>query len=78
MLSLFFMDRGLWFLGALMIGASASAIGIDWTFATYSVVCATAATSLLILSRRQREATQTQAVRALSLDRSKGAKDKGP
>ena len=65
-LSLFFMDRGLWSLGGLIIGASASAIGIDWTFATCSVVCATAAASLLVLSRRRREATQAQAARALS------------
>ncbi|HEY2975986.1 MAG TPA: MFS transporter [Pyrinomonadaceae bacterium] len=65
-LSLFFMDRGLWSLGALIIGASASAIGIDWTFATCSIVCATAATSLFVLSRRNREVTQAQAARALS------------
>jgi MFS family permease len=53
-LSLFFMDRGLWSLGGLMMGASASAIGIDWTFALCSVVCTIAATTLLIVSRRYR------------------------
>jgi MFS family permease len=53
-LSLFFMDRGLWSLGGLLIGASASAIGIDWTFAVCSVVCAAAAISLLLTSRRHR------------------------
>ena len=55
-LSLFFMDRGLWSLGGLIIGASASAIGIDWTFAVCGVVCTIAATALLIFSRRQRAA----------------------
>jgi sugar phosphate permease len=55
-LSLFFMDRGLWSLGGLLMGASASAIGIDWTFAVCGVVCAIAATALLIFSRRQRTA----------------------
>jgi MFS family permease len=53
-LSLFFMDRGLWSLGGLMMGASASAIGIDWTFGLCSAVCAIAATTLLIVSRRYR------------------------
>jgi ABC-type sulfate transport system permease component len=53
-LSLFFMDRGLWSLGGLMIGTSASAIGIDWTFAVCSVVCTIAAISLFVVSRKQR------------------------
>ena len=65
-LSLFFMDRGLWSLGGLIIGTSASAIGIDWTFAVCGVVCTTAAAALLIVSRRQRaEAMQHEAARAL-------------
>jgi len=65
-LSLFFMDRGLWSLGGLIIGSSASAIGIDWTFALCGVVCAFAAGSLLIVSRRQRsEAIQREAGRAV-------------
>lgn len=53
-LSLFFMDRGLWSLGGVMIGASASAIGIDWTFSLCSVVCVIAATTLLSISRKYR------------------------
>ena len=65
-LSLFFMDRGLWSLGGLIIGASASAIGIDWTFAVCGVVCTSAAAALLIVSRRQRaEAMEHAAARAL-------------
>jgi len=59
-LSLFFMDRGLWSLGGLMIGSSASAIGIDWTFAVCSAVCAVAASWLLVVSRRQRSAAVQQ------------------
>ena len=53
-LSLFFMDRGLWSLGGVMIGASASAIGIDWTFSLCSVVCVIAATTLLSIGRKYR------------------------
>jgi MFS family permease len=53
-LSLFFMDRGLWSLGSVIIGGLASAIGIDWTFSVCGVVCAVAATSLLLVSRRLR------------------------
>jgi len=69
-LSLFFMDRGLWSLGGLLIGTSASAIGIDWTFAVCGVVCTIAATALLVFSRRQRaEALQHEAAAALRPDR---------
>ena len=53
-LSLFFMDRGLWSLGSIIIGGLASAIGIDWTFSVCGIVCAVAAASLLLVSRRQR------------------------
>jgi len=53
-LSLFFMDRGLWSLGSIIIGGLAAAIGIDWTFSVCGVVCAIAATSLLLVSRRLR------------------------
>jgi len=70
-LSLFFMDRGLWSLGGLMIGASASVIGIDWTFALSSVVCASAATTLLLVSRRYRaEAARHQAEYGVARPRS--------
>jgi len=65
-LSLFFMDRGLWSLGSLIIGSSASAIGIDWTFAACSAVCAIAAGSLLVVSRKQRSiAAQAQTARVI-------------
>ena len=66
-LSLFFMDRGLWSLGGLMIGTSASAIGIDWTFAVCSVVCTIAAISLFVVSRKQRTlAAERQAAATLA------------
>ena len=51
-LSLFFMDRGLWSLGSVIIGAAAAVIGIDWTFGFCGAVCALAASSLLYTSRR--------------------------
>jgi MFS family permease len=53
-LSLFFMDRGLWSLGSVFMGTAASAIGISWTFAVCSVVCTIAATSLLTANARRR------------------------
>ena len=55
-LSLFFMDRGLWSLGSLIIGGSAAVIGIEWTFAVCGLVCTVAASFLLVLSRRHRAA----------------------
>ncbi|HEY2987868.1 MAG TPA: MFS transporter [Candidatus Binatia bacterium] len=51
-LSLFFMDRGLWSLGGLLIGTSASLIGIDWTLAVSAVICAAAAGGLLYVTGR--------------------------
>ncbi len=53
-LSLFFMDRGLWSLGSMIIGASGSAIGMSWTFAWCGAVCGVASMALLGLSRRYR------------------------
>jgi MFS family permease len=53
-LSLFFMDRGLWSLGSMLIGASGAAIGMDWTFAICGAVCAITAITLMIVSRRYR------------------------
>jgi MFS family permease len=51
-LSLFFMDRGLWSLGSVIIGTAAAAIGINWTFALCGAVCAGAAIALLMINRR--------------------------
>ena len=53
-LSLFFMDRGLWSLGSVIIGASGAAVGMDWTFAWCGAVCAIAAVTVLSVSRRYR------------------------
>ena len=59
-LSLFFMDRGLWSLGSVLIGTAASAIGIDWSFAACGSVCSIAALSLLVVRRRDRDRTRTE------------------
>src|SRR6267142_1394385 len=61
-LSLFFMDRGLWSLGSMLIGASGAVIGMDWTFAICGAVCAITATTLLIVSRRYRAELARQRV----------------
>jgi len=51
-LSFFFMDRGLWSIGGLILGASASAIGIQGTFELSATVCAVAAAVVLFLMGR--------------------------
>ncbi len=51
-LSLFFMDRGLWSLGALLMGGIASVVGVAWAFAAGAVVCAAAASWMLLDLRR--------------------------
>jgi MFS family permease len=56
-LSLFFMDRGLWSLGGVLMGTAASAIGINWTFAACAAICAVASGSLLITNARRRART---------------------
>ena len=52
-LSFFFMDRGLWSIGGLILGSSAAAVGISWTIGFAAVICTAAAmTVLAVLSRR--------------------------
>lgn len=51
-LSLFFMDIGLWSLGGIAIGSAATIIGIDWTLGASAAICAIAATTLLFANRR--------------------------
>jgi len=53
-LSLFFMDRGLWSLGSVLMGSAAAALGISWTFALCAAVCALAAGGLLAANARRR------------------------
>ena len=53
-LSLFFMDRGLWSLGSVIIGASGAAIGMDWTFTVCGAITAIAAVTLLHVNRQYR------------------------
>jgi hypothetical protein len=57
-LSLFFMDRGLWSLGSVMMGTAASAIGISWTFAVCSAICSVAAGGLLSSNARRAQPIQ--------------------
>jgi MFS family permease len=59
-LSLFFMDRGLWSLGSVIIGTAGAAIGMDWTFALCGTVCVLAAVTLLGVSRKYRAETARQ------------------
>lgn len=61
-LSLFFMDRGLWSLGSMLIGTAASGIGISWTFAICAAVCTLAAGSLLSANARRRAQAALQEV----------------
>ncbi len=51
-LSLFFMDRGLWSLGSVIIGTASSMIGVNWSFGVCGAVCAIAASALLFVTRR--------------------------
>ncbi|MGH7815887.1 MAG: MFS transporter [Candidatus Binatia bacterium] len=56
MLSLFFMDKGLWSFGTLFIGAIAHAIGTPRAITISGVACALAASLLLYQQRQAREA----------------------
>ena len=42
-LSFFFMDRGLWSIGGLVLGGLASSVGIKWTVQVAAAICAVAA-----------------------------------
>jgi len=50
-LSFFFMDRGLWSIGGLMLGSSAAAVGINWTVGVAATICALAAAVVLLRFR---------------------------
>ena len=53
-LSIFFMDRGLWSLGSMLIGALGAVIGMDWTFALCGAICAITALAVMSISRKYR------------------------
>lgn len=55
MLSLFFMDKGLWSFGTLFIGSVAHAVGTPRAIAISGIACALAATWLLFQQRQGRE-----------------------
>jgi len=48
-LSFFFMDRGLWSIGGLVLGSAASVIGIKWTIGAAAAICASAAAVVLFI-----------------------------
>ena len=53
-LSFFFMDRGLWSIGGLLLGGTASMIGIKWTVGVAAIICALAAAIVLSMFTRVR------------------------
>ena len=53
-LSFFFMDRGLWSIGGLILGGVASLIGIQGTFEASAVICGVAAAVVLFSIGRMR------------------------
>jgi len=59
-LSLFFMDRGLWSLGSVIIGTTASAIGISRTFAACAAILSLAGSGLLAANARRRAQAMQQ------------------
>jgi MFS family permease len=52
-LSFFFMDRGLWSIGGLLLGSSASVVGINWTVGAAATICFTAAATVLVRFRHR-------------------------
>jgi predicted MFS family arabinose efflux permease len=60
MLSLFFMDKGLWSFGTLFIGSIAHAIGTPNAIAVSGLCCAIAASLLLYQQRQAREAATVE------------------
>jgi MFS family permease len=50
-LSFFFMDRGLWSIGGLLLGSSASVVGINWTVGAAATICFMAAATVLLRFR---------------------------
>lgn len=55
-LGLFFMDKGLWSFGTLLVGSVASLVGTPWAIASSGLICALSAAILLYRRARLREA----------------------
>lgn len=70
-LSLFFMDIGLWSLGGLAIGSAAAIIGIDHTLAVSAGICIIAAIALLSASSGKKQISRD--IPGGSVDRKPGA-----
>lgn len=56
-LSFFFMDRGLWSIGGLMLGVTVSLIGVQGTFVISAAICGLAALVVLFSIARMRAVT---------------------
>jgi hypothetical protein len=56
-LSLFFMDKGLWSFGTLFIGSVAHWVGTPRAIAIAGIACALAASALLYQQRQTRESS---------------------
>jgi len=62
MLSLFFMDKGLWSFGTLFIGAIAHAIGTPRAITVAGIACALAASLMLYQQRQTRESPAAEGI----------------
>jgi MFS family permease len=62
MLSLYFMDKGLWSFGTLFIGSVAHVVGTPRAIAISGAACAAAATALLYQQRQARESQQAKSL----------------
>jgi 4-hydroxybenzoate polyprenyltransferase len=63
MLSLFFMDKGLWSFGTLFIGSLAHLVGAPRAMTVSGIACALAASALLYQQRQGQEATPAQGLK---------------
>jgi MFS family permease len=63
MLSLFFMDKGLWSFGTLFIGSLAHLVGAPRAMTISGIACALAASALLYQQRQGREVTPAQGLK---------------
>ena len=62
MLSLYFMDKGLWSFGTLFIGSVAHVVGTPRAIAISGAACAAAATALLYQQRQARESQPAESL----------------
>lgn len=63
MLSLYFMDKGLWSFGTLFIGSIAHVVGTPRAIAISGVACALAATAVLCQQRQPRASQPAESLK---------------